>query len=380
MLLGAGLGASNVTNAYDLHEWGTFTTVSGSDGQLLSGLEIEEEHLPSFVYSHLGMQPSVYSGNGIVYLPPFKNVKNSSHQIPVMLNQKNELQIGGSFKGMPRAILRNVTVKMESPVIYFYGDDTLKVNVQVGFQGGTISQWYPQRKSGDTPKLVKRGEHKLSESLENMLRAETEMVDLSKWLDFSKPYDGTVEWDLEILPKSQRNSAFTFKSEENTTWTYPRVPYANMVKVGNEYEDYLFYRGIGNFDLPATFSVDAAETVLMRNKSNEAIPFAFAFENIKGRFRYKTIGEIGSGEVAKVAESEWLSPSSKSSQQAEVFQEIRKGLVAQGLTEDEANGMIKTWWKSSFKKLGLRVIWVVPQTDLERILPLQAKFCAREAS
>lgn len=49
---------------------------------------------------------------------------------------------------------------------------------------------------------------------------------------------------------------------------------------------------------------------------------------------------------------------------------MRKGLIAQGLTTDEANGMIKTWWKSYFNKPGLRVFWVVPQTDLERILPL----------
>lgn len=34
--------------------------------------------------------------------------------------------------------------------------------------------------------------------------------------------------------------------------------------------------------------------------------------------------------------------------------------------------MIKTWWKSYFRKPGLRVFWIVPQTDLERILPLKA--------
>jgi hypothetical protein len=32
---------------YQLHEWGTFTTVAGSDGVLLTGLQREEEPLPS---------------------------------------------------------------------------------------------------------------------------------------------------------------------------------------------------------------------------------------------------------------------------------------------------------------------------------------------
>jgi hypothetical protein len=50
-------GLSPFLNAYEMHEWGTFTTVSGSDGRMLTGLHIEEEHLPPFVYSHAGMAP-----------------------------------------------------------------------------------------------------------------------------------------------------------------------------------------------------------------------------------------------------------------------------------------------------------------------------------
>ena len=41
---------------YEVHEWGTFTTVSGSDGVLLTGLQREEETLPPFVHSHLGLE------------------------------------------------------------------------------------------------------------------------------------------------------------------------------------------------------------------------------------------------------------------------------------------------------------------------------------
>src|SRR5688500_3534809 len=34
-----------------VHEWGTFTSMQGSDGVVLEGLTREEEALPSFVYS-----------------------------------------------------------------------------------------------------------------------------------------------------------------------------------------------------------------------------------------------------------------------------------------------------------------------------------------
>jgi hypothetical protein len=376
VLCGFSLLQSQVLFAYDLHEWGTFTTVSGSDGRLLAGLHVEEEHLPAFVYSHIGM---LSSRSGFLSSFSFAQpniVSREDVQIPVFADADKNLQHYNMMlsKGLPMAQLENVTVKMETPVIYFYGDDTPKVNVKVGFNGGTISQWYPNRKSGDTPNKVSKDHPKVGDKLKEIV-GDKEMVLIQQPINFgdaSKPYAGAIEWDVEILPKSSSDPALTFKPEENPTWIYPRVPAANVVKVGSEYEDFLFYRGIGNFELPATFSVDSSETVTIANKSKEAIPFALAFENIGGEFRYKTIAGIPPGQVAKVAESEWIKPATPGAQQVEVFMQMREGLMAQGLNSDEANGMIKTWWKSYFKKPGLRVFWVVPQTDLQRILPLKA--------
>lgn len=109
---------------YTLHEWGTFTTVSGSDGGLLPGLQREEEGLPAFVHSHAGMENlGDVSGN------PDGTV---------------------SIKGWIRP-LKNVTVKMETPVIYFYTKEPFQAKVAVGFSGGSISQWYPARSGGETP-------------------------------------------------------------------------------------------------------------------------------------------------------------------------------------------------------------------------------------
>ena len=368
-----GLSFSSFVSAYDLHEWGTFTTVSGSDGKLLTGLHVEEESLPPFVYSHLGMRPQAH---GVFNFPMAvnrigNNVSHNRNQIYVIENGEKKLIPMSGFKGMPRASLKNVTVKMETPVIYFYGDDTPKVNVKVGFNGGTISQWYPQRKSGDTPNLIARGEGEMSDTLKKIV-GDREMV-MWKPVDFLEPYEGSIEWDVEIQPKTDGDAAMTFKPNENTTWIYPRVPDANVIKVGDEYEDYLFYRGVGNIEIPATFSVDDSETLQVKNNSKEAIPFAFAFENIGGKFRYKTLGVITAGDVARVSEEEWIEPSSMRGQQVEVFQEMRAGLIAQGLTSDEADGMVKTWWNSYFNKQGLRVFWVVPQTDLEEILPLNVE-------
>src|SRR5438270_117044 len=97
--------AQNLT----VHEWGTFTTLHGSEGGTLSGLYFEEEPLPPFVYHFAGFSPD-------------PNI-------------------------MP---CDNVTVKMETPVLYFYSQTQQQVKVHVDFPSGTISQWYPNRSGGET--------------------------------------------------------------------------------------------------------------------------------------------------------------------------------------------------------------------------------------
>jgi hypothetical protein len=91
-----------------VHEWGTFTTLSGSDGVLLDGLWVEEERLPGFVHGHFALR-----------------------------NKGIGMEVG------------DVRVKMETPVLYFYAERKTPVTVRVDFPVGTISQWYPQRSDGE---------------------------------------------------------------------------------------------------------------------------------------------------------------------------------------------------------------------------------------
>lgn len=79
-----------------VHEWGTFTTIQGSDASVIDGLSHEETDLPEFVYD----LRDVY---GVTALG----------------------------------------VKMETPVIYFYAPESRHVKVSVDFPEGVITQWYP---------------------------------------------------------------------------------------------------------------------------------------------------------------------------------------------------------------------------------------------
>ena len=104
---------SKQINESDLtvHEWGTFTSIAGADGLAVDWLPLTgSADLPSFV-EH------------------FREV---------------------SFKGGLRG-----TIRMETPVLYFYSPRETTVSVNVSFAKGLITEWYPHANSVN-PSLTTR--------------------------------------------------------------------------------------------------------------------------------------------------------------------------------------------------------------------------------
>lgn len=332
-------------SAYTLHEWGTFTTVSGSDGVLLTGLEREESPLPHFAHSHRGME----NGN---------------------LSWAN-----GFGKGMSRPVA-GVTVKMETPVIYFHSDKAFDATLKVGFEGGTISQWYPQRSGGEVLPVPPP----TAEDLTPAQRFERNRI------DFSKGWKGSIEWKARVLSPAESREAILFKPGETQHWTQPRVPEANVVQVANgEKEGFLFYRGIGNFDPGLKITVDRDDTLQLSNQTGSAIPFIFVYEKKVGSYtRWRTLNTgLETGKAAEVEVSDFTVRNSdpRKPDSAElyghgefneaVYRDMVGGLTATGLLESEARAMVDTWWTSYFGANGLRVFWVVPESRTAAILPLE---------
>ncbi len=81
-----------------VHEWGTFSTFSGSDGRNLK-FEPYDNDLPGFVHGYQG--PNSKAG-----------------------------PLGG-------------TISLETPVLYFYADHALTASVRVDFPKGTLTEWFP---------------------------------------------------------------------------------------------------------------------------------------------------------------------------------------------------------------------------------------------
>lgn len=91
-------------------EWGTYTSVMGSDGVPLPGLHLEEEGLPPFVHGRCGAGP-----------------------ICLAVGDKD-------LENLPEP----VTQKLETPVLFFYSDTPKVVDVTVDFPSGIISQFFPK--------------------------------------------------------------------------------------------------------------------------------------------------------------------------------------------------------------------------------------------
>src|SRR5262245_37968605 len=105
LIHGFDAGPSKSPGKFIVHEWGTFTNFSGSDGVNLEFRPLAADDLPRFI------------------MTPF--------------NQPGSLT---------RRLLKDqfyARQRMETPVTYFYTEVPRTVNVRVDFPKGALTEWYP---------------------------------------------------------------------------------------------------------------------------------------------------------------------------------------------------------------------------------------------
>ena len=134
-LLPRAFRAQSATDPYlTAHEWGTFTSIAGSDGHAVEWLPLTgSTDLPSFVEHFAGV----------------------------------------SFKG---GLLG--TVRMETPVLYFYTNRETTVSVHVSFAKGLITEWYPQ-----------------ASKVFPVAAVAPKYANFSDWSLYQKHPDGSIEWN-----------------------------------------------------------------------------------------------------------------------------------------------------------------------------------------
>ena len=271
-----------------VHEWGTFTSVADRDGAPLSWRPLSfESDLPSFIYSI--DQGATWQAQRLRY--PSKS---------------------GMY----------VTVRMETPILYFYAKEETAVSVKVGFPGGRITEWYPQARAGG----------------------------------------GGLDWGrFQVMPGARAELAH----DRRENHYYPaRDTDAALVRVGGdqkaEHEKFLFYRGVGNFALPLSVRLEGGR-VLVRNAHAGGVSKVILFERRGGRAGYVV--------RASPRDEESVERPALTGGVESLRGEMKALLVSHGLYEREAEAMLNTWRDSWFED-GLRVFYVLPRQAIDAILPV----------
>lgn len=215
-------------------------------------------------------------------------------------------------------------VRMETPVLYFYSANEMDVSVKVDFPKGKITEWYPQARSVDT----------------------------------------CIDWGrLKVMP----GAAVNFPVEYSPSHYYPaRETDSAPVQVCStngkpaQQEKFLFYRGVGTFELPLSVKL-AGDKVALKNSGKNEIAHLVIFENRGGKIGYRVLDAF-SGEGT--FERPVLDKSVDS-----VLEDLKRILIASGLYQKEAEAMLKTW-RSNWFEGGLRVFYILPRETTDAVLPI----------
>jgi hypothetical protein len=310
------------SDAFVVHEWGTFTSFQGSDGVTVDGMQHETEGLPGFVHSRLSAMASPLA----VYGDP-------SRDVPVHHCQS----------------------KMETPVIYFHTKKPMHVKVDVKYDG-LLTQWYPLAAKA-TPDFA------TGNPMGGTLG------------DLSKIKSSSLTWELVLTPPSMPRPSIP-KVESKSDWQKAREVDAAFVtaKGGmtskDESDQYVFYRGLNRTTpqpsiLPSPTN-DNDLTVM--NSSSDALHAAFVVDMREGQGRFLSLGNVAPG--ARPATLRDVQLVNKETAVADLSKAMTTALEAEGLYTDEAKAMVSTWSHAWFSSVGTRVIYLVPRPVTDKILPL----------
>ena len=282
-------------SSYTAHEWGTFTSIAASNGTAMSWLPLAgSTDLPNFV-EHLA---------------------------------------NADFKGGLRG-----TIRMETPVLYFYSRRETTVSVHATFEEGMITEWYPH---AVVPSIDPHRDFALDQ----------------------KRTEGSITWGkVTIEPNATPN--FPLDALADNRYFAARQTSASPISIdtpsGPQRERFLFYRGVSAILPPLSATLSPDNSVQLRNRYSDPIPAAILFERRGSKLGYRVLDRLAS-------ESS-LAPPSLDSSLDYLCSILERVLISQGLFQDEAHAMVETW-KDSWFDDGSRILYIVPRRFVDSVLPL----------
>ena len=262
-----------------VHEWGTFTVLSDGKGGVVPWHRLSEtDALPSFV-----------------------------HAIDCNVKRRDKRT---AFS----------TVRMETPVLYFYADRPTKASVEVEFPGGIMTEWYPR----------------------------------------AAVSDGHIRWDA-ITIRPDVDAELPYGDAANHYYAARCAEAATVFVDGDEaeHEGFLFYRGAGYPTLPLSATLEDEQ---VRAEAKDLHGQIIMFENEGGMARFR-MRPIANGRAS-------FDRSATGRPLEDLLTKLRSMLINEGLYEKEADAMIATWRQSWFEP-GSRLFYILPRAATDRFLPIR---------
>src|SRR5437660_4766044 len=182
---------------------------------------------------------------------------NGATDLPKFVHTVDKTALGlrhAQSKGDMTAVVR-----METPVVYFYANREMNISARVDFPKGKITEWYPQ----------------------------------------ARTIGPGINWGaIKVEPGAEFNLPADYS--DNHYYAARETDAAPVQVCGSngkaaEQEKFLFYRGVGSFDLPLSAKLNSQQ-IELKNTSKDPISSLIVFENRDGKIGYRVVANF-SGET-----------------------------------------------------------------------------------
>jgi hypothetical protein len=333
--------------ALEVHEWGTFTVLSSSQG------------------------------NTVNWYQPFSDI----NQLP-------------PFTYNPMAMKQGITaarVRMETPVIYFYPEEEMTVHARVAFRNGTITERFPA--PSYTPYqsagFLSIGLSQLHNNVSCVVKPPTsDQIFAQRLAEFSSAAAPTVTYwtgnllapdheDAKLIPAVSGPAGEHYAAARAVpkAWLFRAATPNPLVaqQPNSQVEKFIFYRGAGQEVPPYYASMNNDKTVTLRSYSQSPSTFQVALRVRDGRASWKQMPNIA-GPNGNNSRDSSISFSDETIPMEQADKELSalflSELISRGLTKAEAEAMINTWNHTWFTEPGQRVFTFVDRTWVDSNLPL----------
>lgn len=315
---------------YEAHEWGTFTSLVGSNGITQNGMYHEDEALPDFVHG-------------------FGELRDERHKT-LAFNEDPEPDPRPPCRGkgcFGDFVFQNniITQKMETPVIYFYTRSPIDVNVNVRFPEGVVTETYPGPVST-----------------------------FPNQRDTATIANGNTTFQVHV---STAQSGPIPNVPRDNIYSHARNVDSNIVTSGRETEKFIFYRGIGRFQ--PRLGIESVGSGLTIRARTGYVPQAAFLVHVDSELRTQgmNLGQMSVERVVSIPIEQMarlrnhsVSPNREFLQSGALRNSMISALITSGLNRDEAVAMLDTWENGYLKVPGLRLLYILPRNEVDQVLPL----------